>query len=365
MKKIGILGCTGEIGSKLLETLKDKFALKAAFHKKSPSIKWINVEYSQFDVYDKNKLIIFIQECYIIVNCAGSSFINGTYIAQCCSHYGVIYIDPFGANFLENEIARLNLKGTFVLSSGCFPGLCGIAMRHMCESYEKVNSISGICIDKQIPGLNGVVDFIISGLKEFGEASYYYDGTKRYDNEKEIFRDFDGNGVEVQKYYTTEIADIVKRYSIQKAIWYTPVLSKEITEVMQKAIIEYIQTKRYDSLYRYAKKVQDMITDNSDQAMKSDCEINICATGIVSGEYNKRNIVIKSMCGSLSTAAVLNTVLIKLMKEMCEPGVYYATDIVSLSDILANNDSTILQIYSNDDSVNVNGRGIVYEEGCL
>lgn len=170
MKKVGVLGCTGEIGKRIVELLQKNYSVKAGFHKVNPDKMWSSVEYSQFDIHDRKRLTFFIQECYIVINCAGASFIDGMYVAQICSDTGAIYIDPFGANYLEQEIRKANVPGTFILSCGCFPGFTGLAMKYLCDSYESVNSISGICIDRQIPGVNGIIDFIISGLKGFGET---------------------------------------------------------------------------------------------------------------------------------------------------------------------------------------------------
>ena len=98
MKKVGVLGCTGEIGKRIVELLQKNYSVKAGFHKVNPDKMWSSVEYSQFDIHDRKRLTFFIQECYIVINCAGASFIDGMYVAQICSDTGAIYIDPFGAN---------------------------------------------------------------------------------------------------------------------------------------------------------------------------------------------------------------------------------------------------------------------------
>lgn len=365
MKKVGILGCTGEIGNRIVKLLQERHSVKAAFHKVHPDRMWSSVEYSQFDIRNRKKLTFFIQECYIVINCAGASFINGMYVAQICSEVGTIYIDPFGANYLGQEIRKVNAPGTFILSCGCFPGLTGLMMKYLCDSYENVNMISGICIDRQIPGVNGIVDFIISGLKGFGEASYYYVGEKKYDNKKENFRDYDGKEVEIQKYFTTEIADIITKFSPQKAVWYTPVLSQEITEIMQKAIVTYIQTKQYTSILAYAQKIQKLIAEGNRTGRKTGCEINIWSSGLSRGKQRERNIVIKSSYGSILTTAVLSTVTAEIIEKGQTPGIYYATDIISMPDVIKKNTNSGINYYCNDELINIGTEGVVYEEGSL
>lgn len=288
------------------------------------------------------------------------------YVAQICSDTGAIYIDPFGANYLEQEIRKANVPGTFILSCGCFPGFTGLAMKYLCDSYESVNSISGICIDRQIPGVNGIIDFIISGLKGFGETSYYYyAGNKKYDDKQENFRDYDGKEVEIQKYFTTEIADVINKFSPRKAIWYTPALGREITEIMQKAVVGYIQTEQYTSIFTYAQKIQKLIEEKSRGECETGCEINIWSSGLSGGKQRERSIVIKSSFGSSLTAAVLDTVTAKIMEKGLTPGIYYATDIISMLDVIKQNVNREINYYCNDESINIGTEGIVYEEGIL
>lgn len=366
MKKVGVLGCTGEIGKRIVELLQKNYSVKAGFHKVNPDKMWSSVEYSQFDIHDRKRLTFFIQECYIVINCAGASFIDGMYVAQICSDTGAIYIDPFGANYLEQEIRKANVPGTFILSCGCFPGFTGLAMKYLCDSYESVNSISGICIDRQIPGVNGIIDFIISGLKGFGETSYYYyAGNKKYDDKQENFRDYDGKEVEIQKYFTTEIADVINKFSPRKAIWYTPALDREITEIMQKAVVGYIQTEQYISIFTYAQKIQKLIEEKSRGECETGCEINIWSSGLSGGKQRERSIVIKSSFGSSLTAAVLDTVTAKIMEKGLTPGIYYATDIISMLDVIKQNVNREINYYCNDESINIGTEGIVYEEGIL
>ena len=71
MKKVGVLGCTGEIGKRIVELLQKNYSVKAGFHKVNPDKMWSSVEYSQFDIHDRKRLTFFIQECYIVINCAG------------------------------------------------------------------------------------------------------------------------------------------------------------------------------------------------------------------------------------------------------------------------------------------------------
>lgn len=53
MKKVGVLGCTGEIGKRIVELLQKNYSVKAGFHKVNPDKMWSSVEYSQFDIHEQ------------------------------------------------------------------------------------------------------------------------------------------------------------------------------------------------------------------------------------------------------------------------------------------------------------------------
>lgn len=77
------------------------------------------------------------------------------------------------------------------------------------------------------------------------------------------------------------------------------------------------------------------------------------------------SIVIKSSFGSSLTAAVLDTVTAKIMEKGLTPGIYYATDIISMLDVIKQNVNREINYYCNDESINIGTEGIVYEEGIL
>ena len=82
-------------------------------------------------------------------------------------------------------------------------------------------------------------------------------------------------------------------------------------------------------------------------------------------EYMIPSIVIKSSFGSSLTAAVLDTVTAKIMEKGLTPGIYYATDIISMLDVIKQNVNREINYYCNDESINIGTEGIVYEEGIL
>lgn len=134
---------------------------------------------------------------------------------------------------------------------------------------------------------------------------------------------------------------------------------------MQKAVVGYIQTEQYISIFTYAQKIQKLIEEKSRGECETGCEINIWSSGLSGGKQRERSIVIKSSFGSSLTAAVLDTVTAKIMEKGLTPGIYYATDIISMLDVIKQNVNREINYYCNDESINIGTEGIVYEEGIL
>lgn len=364
MKRIGILGGTGEIGSRVVTLLYKEFSIKASYHRNAPDRTLENVEYYQVNIEREQEIQSFIEDCDIVINCAGASFLHGRIVAGIASENGTVYIDPFGANCLEEKLVEHRERSVFVLSSGCFPGMTGILMSSLCDTLEKVDKLCGISIDKQIPSLYGTIDFILSGIEGFGEAGCYYNrGKKIRDKICEKICDYESNELIVQKYYTTEIDRISKKYKVDTAIWYAPMLSEEITQIMQRAVWAYLASKDVDALREYAFQIREVVGRNS--STNQSCELNISAEGYVKGQKRKRNLVLKSTNSSDISASVLCAVVEQVSKRKMKPGIYYAADIVEFSEMQSIIEKKQIKVYCNEEFQN-NGVGEeTYEEGYI
>lgn len=364
MDNIGILGSTGEIGKRVVELLHKKFTIKATYHQKSPSKMIDQVKYFQVDVEKKQELQKFIEECDIVVNCAGASFLTSETIAKATLEAGVVYIDPFGAESLEKKLIECKDKGLAVLSSGCFPGMTGILMCVLCETLDKVNEIYGIHIDNQVPSLYGIVDFILSGIKGFGESGcYYYKGSKKRDKNYVEIRDYENNEFMTQKYYTAEIDRIAKKYKPESAIWYAPVLSDEIMHIMQKAVWSYMDSKEIEVLKQCAQQIRQIVS--KEIGIKRNCEINITVIGYVQEEKKKKNIVLKAQNSSDISAVVLCSVIESIINKKMKPGIYYAPDIVAFHEMKSIIAASKIQVYCNDEIFKNEIGAEIYEEGYI
>ncbi|HGD4318173.1 TPA: saccharopine dehydrogenase NADP-binding domain-containing protein [Streptococcus agalactiae] len=361
MKQIAILGSAGEIGEKILNILKNDFNIKAGYHKKHLNRMNNRVTYYHVDIMEYESLRQFVSGSDYVINCAGSSYMNGIYVAKACAEENAIYIDPFGDNFLESQIKADRLDGIFILSCGCFPGMTGILIRHLCNNLDKINFIEGFTFDNQTPGIYGIVDFILSGINGFGESDYYYNREKIKDTKIKIIKNNENQDICFQKYYTAEMKRIIKRYSPREAVWYSPLLSADIKELMQKAIIEYLRHKNYYIVVDYAKKIQEMILEKYSNEKKY-CEITIKCSGEEKGEIVNNSIKLINPFGSNISAVVIASIIYILDKNSMAKGVYYADDIVEFSEIKTHMNS-YFELYVNDKLLDLGG--ISYDEGSI
>ena len=67
MKKVGILGGTGEIGKRVVKLLENQYELLVSYHSVKPSVTAHN-QYIQLDVDISDDLESFCSQCSIIVN---------------------------------------------------------------------------------------------------------------------------------------------------------------------------------------------------------------------------------------------------------------------------------------------------------
>lgn len=57
---------------------------------------------------------------------------------------------------------------------------------------------------------------------------------------------------------------------------------------MQKAVVGYIQTEQYISIFTYAQKIQKLIEEKSRGECETGCEINIWSSGLSGGKQREK-----------------------------------------------------------------------------
>lgn len=330
MKKIGILGGTGAIGSRTVEILKSWYPLLVSYYSRPKESKR-DCRYVRVDISNKEEVERFCQECDVVVNCAGASYLNGEKVARIAGRLGKPYIDPSGEAFLETKIADISKKSIFVLSSGFFPGMSGLLMRHICDSYEQPETILGLCASNEVPSQSAIEDFILTNLSGFGVALHYYENGELKRNNTETVEIICKKPFCFQNYLTVEAERVASNYSLRQANWYNASFKPEIVRKMQEAVIT-----AKDNTNSYRKLVEDIISMTKADVgnSKQFTYLRLEGTGICNGKRITKRAEVTSACSSNLSAVVAAYTVVQIVNSRLLPGIYYAMDILNPNKLL-------------------------------
>ncbi|MBE6876627.1 MAG: NAD-dependent epimerase/dehydratase family protein [Ruminococcus sp.] len=257
--RIAVLGGSGEIGTALLKRLaKNKnFTLTAAYHTRYAAVENSNIRWIQADIFNPEEIASVIEQQDILVNCAGVSYLTSEAVARIAAASSVIYLDPFGGNYLKNSLKELNAFKA-VLSSGCFPGITGFLMRYLCETAEQPVSFTGKIVQTEIPSLSGIKDFMLSGMKGFGRPGFYY-SQKNHVKSTEMMRFAvtENLSVPMQLYETEELDLYAEKFGLSSAKWFTMGMNPAVLSVMQMGMMQYLRNPSESVLHESAVKIRD------------------------------------------------------------------------------------------------------------
>lgn len=361
MKCVGILGGTGEIGKRVLNILNTEYPIIASYHSRQQKSKE-NCKYVKLDVSDRVAVKEFCRQCDIIVNCAGASYINGEFVARIATELNIPYIDPSGETFLEERISDIEGNNIFVLSSGYFPGMTGILISYLCESFDSIQEISGLSVSEEIPSKSAIEDFILTNLSGFGVSLSYYDDGNIKRDEREIFEIIKSKEYRFENYLTIEVEKLAKKFGVKKANWYNCTFGKEITEKMQEAVIGLKISKEKNHCEDVINEIREIFKKNFDMN-RAFTYIRIWGKGILDGKETYRNAEISSKCSSEISAIVAAYTVKAVLQSNLDKGIYYAMDIINNEEILKD-----LQKFNVDFSISEVNEQIgddEYEEGIL
>lgn len=360
MNYIGILGGTGEIGSRLLCILKEDYPLIASYHTRDRE-SHSDCEYIRVDISDSQQIKMFCKKCDVVINCAGASYLNGERVARIATDLRVPYIDPSGEAFLEDRLDDIKDNNIFVLSSGYFPGMSGLLMRHICESFDIPETILGLSVSDEIPSKSAIEDFILTNLSGFGVAHSYYNNGIIQRDENERLEKIRGKDYHFQNYLTVETERVAKKYSLQKANWYNSSFGDEIIQKLQTAVIQYKLGKE-----AYKNILQDVI-DIFCSNMKNREQFSytkIEGQGVRGNNRVKMISEVSSNCSSEISAIIAAYAAKTVLSSHLKNGIYYAMDIIKMKELMA--DMPRLNADMNINNIIIEG-GIYreYEEGEL
>lgn len=332
MKKVGILGGTGEIGKRVIKLLENQYELLVSYHSVKPTITAQN-QYVQLDVDVSDDLDAFCSQCSIIVNCAGASFVNGEQIARAAAKYHTPVVDPSGEAFLEDRITDIKSESVFVLSSGFFPGMTGLLMKYLCEGLKSVDCIMGFSITNEIPSRSAIKDFILTNTAGFGTALNYYENGELKRDGTPIYRIVENREYTLQNYYTVELQRITQNYKPRRSNWYYASFGEEITKLMQEAVIKYGLKQGDAALQQSIDSIIKLFEVTCGKTAAYNY-IHIEVTGSNNNQDYLRTADVHSSYSSDISSMIAAYTVKALVKEQPDFGIYYAMDMVDLKTVI-------------------------------
>lgn len=330
MHRIGVLGGTGEIGSRILNLLKGEYSLMASYYSQArPSA--AGCEYVKLDIADAEQLQHFCRQCDVLINCAGASFLNGEKVARMAADWQVPYIDPSGEAFLEERLADRKDEAVFVLSAGYFPGMSGLLMRHVCQSFDTPETISGLSVSEEIPSMSAIEDFILTNLSGFGTALSYYDQGAVVRDEGERMERIRDREFRFQNYLTVETARVAQHYGLQEAHWYHSSFGDQVIRKLQEAVIQYkLGRAGYKSIVREVIEIFRQTMAGREPFSYTRIE----GQGLLGKERTLMRAEVSSPCSSEISAIIAAYAAKAVLAKPLRPGIYYAMDIINMEEIL-------------------------------
>ncbi len=359
MKKVAVLGGTGAIGSRVVNILKNEYYVKASYCTRVRASEK-NCEYGALDISDVEAIKAFCKECSAIVNCAGASFLNGEKVARVAQELQIPYVDTSGEAFLEEKLADIEKNNIFVFSSGYYPGLSGLLMRHICESFDVPEKILGLSVSEEIPSQSAIEDFILTNLVGFGTALSYYDEGKIKRDDKALFEIINNRKYMFQNYLTVEAGRIGKRFNLKQANWYNCSFGDEIVRKLQEAVVKF---KVGDDAYKQIVEEVIKIFERNTKDIEQFTYIKVEGQGIVNNRRISRRAEISSHCSSQLSAIIVAYTVKTLLNSEHKNGIYYAMDIIDSNELIKAFESLKVEFRLKD----IEEKGIQdeYEEGDI
>lgn len=154
-QKVLILGGCGRIGRSIARDIDRYTRAEVIVTSRQPRAEKEN--FLQLDLADRDRLGQTIQNCDLVVHCAGPFDYREASVLQSCIELGTNYIDvsdrpPFVKKALQYREAARKAGVTAILSTGVFPGISNSMVRQGVESLDRAEEIE---LDYVVAGSGG------------------------------------------------------------------------------------------------------------------------------------------------------------------------------------------------------------------
>lgn len=330
-----MIGCGGTIGLAVCNYLgKSGYKVQGGQRREPDYSKYPeNFCWKHLDVNNENELNEFCKDCVLIINCSGSAYIMFEKVAVAAADAGAIYIDVSDAlAFNDDIISRIDGRGTFYLASGFYPGITGVMLKKVINSFDKIHSICGYSGGAELYSMLSCLDIIMSGASPNCLNGYYLkngepvkckSGMEYCENElfdKKVF---------LKPFLSNELYSLVKRYSpekIDELCWYD-VSSDNVVGLMAMKYYQLYNKMEFSELYlelsEYLKKIEKK-TEKDEWAV-----LYITAKGISENQEKIVNAKIDLKSTSDITAYSIAETAVRALEKNVSEGIYWANDVIS------------------------------------
>lgn len=237
MHRVGIIGASGNAGKGAVSILKnrDDILLKLGCrHIEKLADENENCELYSVDVNREEELNAFVKNCDYVINCAGPSWKIMERVAKSCFQYHTVYIDVAGGqSFIHSlkmlEQAEANIG---ITSAGVYPGLSEIFLKWICEQSDgKIASIEEVFYGNDMLSDVALQDICESLKEDEGDAFCYCHNGEilKISFETKTSMKVPGvlNPIHLMPVMNPAFANVMGKYSIDKAIFYLGLLREE------------------------------------------------------------------------------------------------------------------------------------------
>ncbi|MFD3156843.1 saccharopine dehydrogenase NADP-binding domain-containing protein [Haloimpatiens sp. FM7330] len=329
VKRIGIIGATGNIGKTLITEIIDNTNLSLIIgcrdiSKVDKYFKANNrVNVMKLNINDNNELLRFCNQCQIIINCSSPSSLFYNKVVLVCLEKNIDYIDVSGNmelfDYLNDQREVIEHKKlSYILSAGIYPGFTEIYPYYISNMFDvKINNLTVYFSSIGEISTNAAYDFVSSFNHNHAQGmSYYKEGDiKKIDSSKSTNIDSPSDILLSEMYpiINHEFADMIdKNKSIGEAYFFNAYPNKSVfNEFMVIKIMgmykkhkeklesaKSLQNKYYSMFKEYGNHTKLYVNikgekDNKKALIKSSFEFNgssNCISAIVA--YSAMNAIL-------------------------------------------------------------------------
>ena len=176
--QIGVLGCSGTVGSSLAEKLLRQGYSVLGGRRTDAALfdEYDNFTFRRTDTADEQELISFCRDCEVIVNCVSPVYRHSERIAAAAASQGCKYVDS--TDYLSH-CSSLPENGVYILNGGYVPGLAEFLVLEICRTeFDTVSRAVMYQGGTEVCSESALVDIIMSAGSSGHADAFFRNGIK-------------------------------------------------------------------------------------------------------------------------------------------------------------------------------------------